>query len=142
MKQTTKQQTFSVPGLAAALAALIGLGFYLVTSLTGYLAGSQPDAVLIGCSAAGILLLAVLAFGKVSGGLRDLVVLAAGMTLIASMILFVLARTSLAADLYFIPVNYPASEQTAFNLSVVGIVFYLAAVVVDIAIAFSADGKD
>lgn len=134
-----KQRNYSIAGLVSVAAAAVGLVFYFVTTMTGYLAGSAPNFLVIACSAAAILLLAALAFGRLRGGARDVTILAAGFLLIAGMILFALDRTSLAADLYFIPVNYPASEQTAFNLSVVGIAGYLAAIVADMAAAFSPD---
>ena len=134
-----KQQKLSVTGLVAVVAALVGVAFYLVTTLTGYLTGSAPSLLVLGCSVLAILLLAVLASGKTAGGVRDLVILAAGFLLIAGMVLFALSRTSLAADLYFIPVNYPASEETAFQLSLVGIAGYLVALVADLVAAFSAD---
>lgn len=134
-----KQHNVSIPGLVAVLAAAVGLAFYLVTTLTGYLAGSSMNAAVLVCSVLAILLLAVLASGKTSGGVKDLVILAAGFLLIAGMIFFALGRVSLAADIYFIPVNYPASEETAFRLSVVGIAAYLAAIVADMTAAFAAD---
>lgn len=134
-----KQKNFSAAALTAAVAAVAGLCFYLVTSLTGFLAGAPLNMPILACSAAGILLLAALAPGRLAGSVKDLAVLAAGLCLIAGMVLFVLDRVSLAADLYFIPVNYPASEQTAFYLSLVGIAGYLAAIVADMVVAFSAD---
>ena len=134
-----KHQKLSVTGLVAAAAALVGTAFYLVTTFTGYLTGSAPNLLVLVCSVLAILLLAVLASGKTSGGVRDLVILAAGFLLIEGMVLFALDRTSLAADLYFIPVNYPASEETAFQLSLVGIAGYLVALVADLVAAFSAD---
>lgn len=134
-----KQQKISVTGLVAVLAALVGLAFYLVTTLTGYLTGSTPSPLVLICSIAAVLLLAVLASGRTTGGVRDLVILAAGFCLIAGMIFFALSRTSLAADIYFIPVNYPASEETAFQLSLVGIAGYLVAILADLVAAFSAD---
>lgn len=136
-----KQHNVSIPGLVAVAASAVGLAFYLVTSLTGYLAGSAMDTVVLACSALAILLLAVLASGKTSGGVKDLVILAAGFLLIAAMIFFALGRVSLAADIYFIPVNYPASEETAFQLSVVGIAAYLVAIVADMTAAFGADSN-
>ena len=45
---------------------------------------------------------------------------------------------SLAADVYFIPVNYPQAEETALHLSIVGIVLYLASIIIMIVEALSA----
>lgn len=136
-----KQHNVSIPGLVAAAASAVGLAFYLVTSLTGYLAGSSMSAAVLVCSVLAVLLLAVLASGKTSGGVKDLVILAAGFLLIAGMIFFALGRVSLAADIYFIPVNYPASEETAFQLSVAGIAAYLVAIAADMTAAFTADSN-
>lgn len=47
-------------------------------------------------------------------------------------------RVSLAADVYFIPVNYPASEATALHISIVGAVCYLVGIVTLIVEGFSA----
>ena len=58
--------------------------------------------------------------------------------LIGSFAVFVLARVSLAADVYFIPVNYPASEATALHISIVGAVCYLVGIVALIVEGFSA----
>ena len=48
---------------------------------------------------------------------------------------FVIGRVSLAADVYFIPVNYPASEATALHISLAGIALY---VIADIAVIVAA----
>lgn len=134
-----KQHNLSFTSLVAVVAALAGLIFYLGTTLTGYLTGSVPNPAVVICSVLAILLLAVLAADRVSGGVRDLMILAAGFLLIVGVMIFALERTSLAADIYFIPVNYPAAEETAFQLSVVGAAGYLAALLADMVTAFSPD---
>ena len=70
--------------------------------------------------------------------LSDVLLVAADVCLIGSFAVFVLARVSLAADVYFIPVNYPASEATALHISVVGAVCYLVGIVALIVEGFSA----
>ena len=69
---------------------------------------------------------------------NDVLLVAANVCLIGSFAVFVLARVSLAADVYFIPVNYPASEATALHISIVGAVCYLVGIVTLIVEGFSA----
>lgn len=47
-----------------------------------------------------------------------------------------ISRVSLAADVYFIPVNYPASEASALHISIVGAALYIVADIVMIVTAF------
>ena len=118
--------------LAAAIAALAGFVFYLVTSFTGYLAQSAVNPTPILCSALALVALCVCFFlgQSMSALVRELLLLAAGVLLIVSFALFALGRVPLAADVYFIPVNYPQSEETALYLSLVGLVLYLASIII------------
>lgn len=122
----------------AAAAAIAGLIIYLITSLTGYLAASTFNAVPVICTAVAVAALAAVIFagGKLTGLVRDIAAALAGVMLLISLYQFVLARVSLAADVYFIPVNYPAAEATALHISIVGAVLYLAAYIALIAAAF------
>ena len=52
--------------------------------------------------------------------------------------IFLLARVPLAADVYFIPVNYPAAEETALMISFVGLALYLIAIIALVVEAFAA----
>lgn len=126
--------------LIAAVTALVGLVFYLITSFTGYLAQSAINPVPIVCSAAALVLLCVCWFTaqSLSPLVRELLALVAGILLIASFAFFTLARVSLAADVYFIPVNYPQSEEIALYLSLVGIALYLASIITLVVEALSA----
>ena len=76
--------------------------------------------------------------GKLPAVVNDVLLVAANVCLIGSFAVFVLARVSLAADVYFIPVNYPASEATALHISIVGAVCYLVGIVTLIVEGFSA----
>ena len=116
----------SVLIIIAALAALVGLVVYLVSSYTGYLATSAVDMKPIIFSVIALVLLAAIYMmgGKLSGLYADVMLWAAAVLVIASFAYFALARVSLAADIYFIPVNYPAAEETAFNISLAGIIGY------------------
>lgn len=125
----------------AAVAALGGLIVYLVTSLTGYLASASLNTAPIVCTAAAVVLLAVAASGKVSGIVNDLLAAVSGVLLLVSIYRFVLARVSLAADVYFIPVNYPAAEANALHISIVGVALYLIAYIALIIAAFKNNSK-
>ena len=122
-----------------AVAALVGLVFYLITSLTGFLAGTVLNPLPIILTAAGVLLalVLVLAAEKLSPLVTDLFVVGAAVCLIAGFILFALGRVPLVADVYFIPVNYPQSEVQALNLSIVGMVCYLLSIAAMIVVAFT-----
>lgn len=52
--------------------------------------------------------------------------------------MFVMTRVTLAADVYFIPVNYPAAEADALHISIAGVACYLLADIVLIVEAFAA----
>lgn len=126
--------------LVAAVAGIVGLIVYGVTSLTGYLAASatNPMPVILTVLALVCLILRQFAGSKMPALVNDLLLIAAAVCLIGSFYVFVLARVSLAADVYFIPVNYPASEATALHISIVGAVCYLISIVTLIVEGFSA----
>lgn len=131
------EKSFKIVGLAAIF-ALAGLIVYIVTSVTGYLASSSVDVVPIVTSAAAIIIMLAICFAgqKISGSVVDLMMLFSVALLLYSFYEFVLGRVSLAADVYFIPVNYPASEETALHISLVGIFLYIIADIAVIAAAF------
>lgn len=123
----------------AFAAALIGMVLYILTSTTGYLAGTTLNIWPILCTAAALLLAAVLLLAekKLPSIAGDILLIASALLLIVSFSLFVLGRVSLVADVHFIPVNYPQSEEVALNISLVGIALYLLSILVMIAVAFS-----
>jgi hypothetical protein len=118
--------------IVAAVASVIGLAVYGYTSMVGYLAASATSTVLV------CLALRQFAGSKLPAVVNDVLLVAANVCLIGSFAVFVLARVSLAADVYFIPVNYPASEATALHISIVGAVCYLVGIVTLIVEGFSA----
>ena len=77
----------------------------------------------------------VLMGAKLSGTAVDVMMLFSIVLLLYSFYEFVIGRVSLAADVYFIPVNYPASEATALHISLAGIALY---VIADIAVIVAA----
>lgn len=123
----------------AAVFALVGLVFYLVTSMTGFLAGTAMNLLPVLCTVAAILLALIVALvgDKLPAVILDLAVAAAALLVIGGFALFALGRVSLVADVYFIPVNYPQAEAAALNLSFVGLGCYAVAVVAMVAAAFS-----
>ena len=126
--------------IVAAAAGVIGLAVYGYTSLTGYLAASATSTLPVALTLAALVCLALRQFAgdKMPAILSDVLLVAADVCLIGSFAVFVLARVSLAADVYFIPVNYPASEGTALHISIVGAVCYLVGIVTLIVEGFSA----
>ena len=126
--------------IVAAAAGVIGLAVYGYTSLTGYLAASSTSTLPVALTLAALVCLALRQFAgdKMPAVLSDVLLVAADVCLIGSFAVFVLARVSLAADVYFIPVNYPASEATALHISIVGAVCYLVGIVALIVEGFSA----
>lgn len=126
--------------IVAAAAGVIGLAVYGYTSLTGYLAASATSTLPVALTLAALVCLALRQFAgdKMPAVLSDVLLVAADVCLIGSFAVFVLARVSLAADVYFIPVNYPASEATALHISIVGAVCYLVGIVTLIVEGFSA----
>lgn len=123
----------------AASAALVGMIIYIVTSVTGYLATSAMNPLPVICTVAAIIIAAVAAVQeeKIPSVPYDILLVGISVLLLISFYCFILGRVSLAADVYFIPVNYPASEATALHISIVGAVFYLIADIIIIVTTFT-----
>lgn len=139
MKSKLTKNTYIT--LAAVLSALIGMVIYIITSTTGYLAASVMNPWPVICTVVTIVLLAAKVFmdQKWAKGILDLLLIAASVLLLVSFYFFVLSRVQLAADVYFIPVNYPASEATTLHVSLAGVALYLIADIAMIAAAFVKD---
>ena len=88
-----------------------------------------------GAAAVVFMAVIVLMGAKLSGTAVDVMMLFSIVLLLYSFYEFVIGRVSLAADVYFIPVNYPASEATALHISLAGIALY---VIADIAVIVAA----
>lgn len=119
---------------------VVGLVIFCVTSFTGYLAGTSVNVLPIVFSIVAIVALGVdVAMGdRLPAVARDLLVMLASAMVVATFAMFIWARVTLAADVYFIPVNYPAAEETALHISIAGAVCYLLAEIVLIVEAFAA----
>ena len=122
----------------AAIAALIGMIIYIVTSVTGYLADAVMNPMPVICTVIAIIAAAFTAIGeeKVNAVVYDILIVLINVLLLVSFYWFISGRVSLAADVYFIPVNYPASEANALHISIVGAALYLVADIVMIVTAF------
>ena len=113
----------SLREIIALVLAVAGLAVYIVTSTTGYLAGTAMNVLPIVLTVVAVAALVVdIALGsRLPAVVRDLCVVGASALLAASIALFVMARVTLAADVYFIPVNYPAAEADALHISIAGV---------------------
>lgn len=130
----------SLREIIALVLAVAGLAVYIVTSTTGYLAGTAMNVLPIVLTVVAVAALVVdIALGsRLPAVVRDLCVVGASALLAASIALFVMVRVTLAADVYFIPVNYPAAEADALHISIAGVVCYLLADIALIVEAFAA----
>lgn len=124
--------------IVSLIAALVGMVIYIVTSVTGYLAASAVNPWPIICTVVCVVLLLanILSGEKFTPVLRDLMTAAGFVMLLVSFYFFVMGRVILAADVYFIPVNYPAAEAQALHISIVGVVFYLISLIALITVGF------
>lgn len=120
----------------ATVTALAALVIYLVTSLTGYLSNTAMDIWPVVLTVVAIALLFAADKMKTSA-VKDIVIVLTGLALIGCLSLYAMARVQLAADIWFIPVNYPEAEATALYWSVAGVALYLISFVTVTVKAFS-----
>ena len=125
-----KQTVGSICLLTSIILALIGFIIFVINSTTGYLAGSQINLGTL------ILSIVALVFGTLLFLFKDstekydtLISIVIGLLLSISVCLFIYSRINLAADVWFIPVNYPDAEETALWVSIVGVVFYILSII-------------
>ena len=123
----------------AVVATVAGLALYLISGFV-FLSKAPLGWQVIAASACAILLLAVVAYaGKTLPGIiRDVCIVGGGLMLIVALGMFVLNRLEPAADVWFIPVNYPAAEKTSLVLSCVGLAMYCIAYIATTVKAFTA----
>ena len=128
-------------GLAwiAVCAAAVGLVLYIVSSIV-FPSKSILGWQVIAATAVGLLLLAVVAYAgeTLPKFLRDVCILGGGLALIAAISFFVLNRVDPAADIWFIPVNYPAAEKASLYVSCAGVALYCVAFIATTIKAFAA----
>lgn len=133
MKQSINKSKVLATGFA-----LVGLIVYLITSYTGYLASSPANIwpILMTVIAIGLLLVTSVDAFKWEKGVKGIISYLTMDCLLIAFYFFVQARVSLAADVYFIPVNYPHTEAIAIQYSFVGIGLYVLAILTLIIEAF------
>lgn len=130
MKKFLEKQTVgSYSLMASILFILIGFIIFLVSSTTGYLAGKPVDVLTILFTLLGIAfaLVEIILHDKLEGIhwlINDFVIVAAGIMYGLALTMFMNSRVAVAADVWFIPVNYPVAEATCLNISIVCVVFY------------------
>ncbi len=120
----------------ATVTALAALVIYLLTSLTGFMAGKAMNIWPVVLTVAAIVLLFAADKMKPSA-LKDIVIVLTGFALIGCISFFAMARVDLAADVWFIPVNRPATEDVALYCSLAGVALYLISFVTVTVKAFS-----
>lgn len=127
MKLIKQQNVFGWITLASALVALIAMIIYIVSSTTGFLAGSVVNStpIILTVFAIAILVASALLFDKIDGRITGAMLFVAVVLNAVSVCVFVVSRIQIIADVWFIPVNYPETEGTALSISLAGIVFYL-----------------
>lgn len=125
--------------LASAVVSATGLIVYLVNTLTGYMAGRGLNVTVVAATAVAIIALVAdaVAMDKLNDIAIDGIMVGAAALQIVGFLLFVLDRVSIVADVYFLPVNYPTAEETAMNISIVGFVLYILAIILAAVAAFS-----
>ena len=74
---------------------------------------------------------------KKPSALKDIVIVLTGFALIGCISFFAMDRVKLAADVWFIPVNRPATEDVALYCSLAGVALYLISFVTVTVKAFS-----
>ena len=120
---------YSISGyifFSSLVVLLISFIIFIVNSTSGYLAGKTVDPLTLS------LLIISLCLGFALFFLEDkarkispIVIAIIALLIGVSFCSFVYARLSLFADVYFIPVNYPAAEEASLNVALVGIIFIL-----------------
>lgn len=134
----------NLSGYALAVSAvfsLIGLIFYIVTSVSGYLANTSVNPLPILCSILAIVISCggFLLGGKLQDWVNTVLLVAATVLVVVSFIVFVNARVDVIADVFFIPVNYPAAEGVTANSSIAGAVFYVLSIIALTVSGFASD---
>lgn len=125
-KLLAKQTIWSYLLLASTVLLIPGFIIFLVNSTTGYLAGSKLSALVITLTVLALIVGIIMPlFGEKLHKFSGI-----GALLIAVMVGISIAGIAwtiegVAADIFFIPVNYPESENGTWALGVTSVVFYL-----------------
>ncbi len=139
-----KNKTWSAfVGLAGAIIALVALIIYIVNSTTGFYANSSFNAWPVVLTLVGIALVVVRIFlaEKIPQGIDKLITLLAVCALAGSFCLYIVSKLQVFADVYFIPVNYPPTEDAACSTAIAGIIIYVIATIASIVSGCGNDTK-
>lgn len=133
-----KLSIYGYISLLSILFTVVGFVVYVITTTTGFMAGTPVSASLIILFIITIILNGGLLFfnDKLPSIAKDVVIIAIGVLLAISICFFILERVTIAADVYFIPVNYPAAEETTLNISIFGVVCYVLGLITTMIVAF------
>lgn len=135
-----KQSVSSWIAMATAALTLVAMIIYIVNSTTGYLTGSNMNAVPVVFSVISIVLLAALVAtsGKLNHWIITLIMLATVVLLSVSLSVMVGARTDVAGDQWFIPGMATAEKGACLNGAIAAAVFYIISILAVFAMAFTA----
>lgn len=119
--------------------SLIGMIIYLISGTTGYLAGLAFNVlpIILTIFSLIICLLLFLFSDKLNKIIEEILLFSLVSLLALSCVLFLYSRIDIAADVWFIPVNYPQAEKHTLVVSIVGVVFYMLSTISTIVAGFS-----
>lgn len=139
MNLIKKQNVFGWIAFGAAALSLVAVIVYIVSGTTGFMSGRSVNALPIVFSVLSVLgILALLVFSdKLDRRITAAIMFVIVVLLAVSLCVFIYGRVFLFADIYFIPVNHPASEDASLNATIVGIVFYIVAIIAAIVTGFA-----
>ena len=123
----------------AVFSLIVGMILYVVSALIfpskSILSWEVFVSGVVGC----LLLAAVALKGDTLPGLlRDVCIVGGGLCVIVAISFFVLHRLEPGADIWFIPVNYPAQEEASLYVSCAGIACMFVGFIATVMKAFSA----
>lgn len=123
----------------AVCATVIGLVLYIISGIL-FPSKSTLTFPVFAFSACALVFLAIAAYAAktLPGLLRDICLVAGGLCVIGAISFFCLGRMDPAADIWFIPVNYPAAEAASLYVSCAGLAFYFIAFLATLLKAFTA----
>lgn len=124
-KFLAKQTIWSYLLMASLILLLVGFIIFLVNMTTGYFEGNAPEALATSLSVIALVLgVATIIFSEKLKKWAGI-----GYLLVAAMVAISIAGVcwgieGVVGDIFFIPVNYPASEDTAWALCITSLIFY------------------
>ncbi|TCD53873.1 hypothetical protein EJ419_06370 [Alloscardovia theropitheci] len=135
--------------IIAAVATLAALIIVIVSGTTGFLAGNAINYPAIGLSILAVVALtadvalmirgnkiAVEGMPSLRSIISDGLLIVSIASICAALAFLLVRRMPLVADIYFIPVNHPAAEDVAMNMTIAALVGYVIAVLLLIVESF------